>query len=121
VLGGEELEMWDTIGTMITDVLDASVDETVEAAGQAGWVAPAQLDAGGQQRLAEALVTQARTQGVDLAGPDGLLAQLTKRVLETALEAEMVEENQWGDRGSNPEPTDHETQSHVSPGPYLHP
>jgi transposase-like protein len=49
------------------------------------------LDRDGQQRLAEQLVAQARAQGLDLAGADGLLAQLTKRVLETALEAEMVE------------------------------
>lgn len=49
------------------------------------------LDRDGQQRLAEQLVAQAKAQGLDLTGADGLLAQLTKRVLETALEAEMVE------------------------------
>jgi len=42
-----------------------------------------------QQRLAEQLLAQAKEQGVDLVGPDGLLNQLTKRVLETALEEEM--------------------------------
>lgn len=42
-----------------------------------------------QQRLAEQLLAQAKEQGVDLVGPDGLLNQLTKSVLETALEAEM--------------------------------
>ena len=35
-------------------------------------------------------MAQAREKGVELVGPDGLLSQLTKRVLETALEAEMV-------------------------------
>jgi putative transposase len=44
-----------------------------------------------QQQLAEQLLAQARQQGVDLVGPDGLLNQLTKRVLETALEEEMAD------------------------------
>jgi transposase-like protein len=44
-----------------------------------------------QQQLAEHLLAQAKEQGVDLVGPDGLLNQLTKKVLETALEEEMVE------------------------------
>jgi len=43
------------------------------------------------QELAQQLLEQARTDGVDLIGPDGLLNQLTKTVLETALEAEMSE------------------------------
>ena len=38
-----------------------------------------------QQQLAEHLLAQAKQQGVELVGPDGLLNQLTKRVLETAL------------------------------------
>ncbi|WP_031470888.1 IS256 family transposase [Sciscionella sediminilitoris] len=42
-----------------------------------------------QQQLAEQLLAQAKEQGVDLVGPDGLLNRLTKNVLETALEAEM--------------------------------
>jgi putative transposase len=33
--------------------------------------------------LAEQLVDQARADGVDLVGPGGLLADLTKQVLET--------------------------------------
>src|SRR3954449_11061721 len=44
-----------------------------------------------QQQLAEQLLAQAREQGVDLVGPDGLLNQLTKKVLEIALEEEMAE------------------------------
>src|SRR5690606_22934107 len=44
-----------------------------------------------EQQLAEQLLKQAKEQGVDLVGPDGLLSGLTKRVLETALEAEMTE------------------------------
>jgi len=41
--------------------------------------------------LAEQLVAQARTDGVDLVGPGGLLGELTKQVLETGLEVEMEE------------------------------
>jgi transposase-like protein len=44
-----------------------------------------------QRQLAERLLAQARSQGVELVGPNGLLNQLTKNVLETALEAEMTE------------------------------
>jgi hypothetical protein len=44
-----------------------------------------------EQGVAEQLVAQAREKGIELVGPDGLLSQLTRRVLETALEAEMSE------------------------------
>jgi putative transposase len=55
------------------------VTETIEPV-------PAQID---QQPFAQDLVDRARTDGVDLVGPGGLLTGLTKAVLETALEAEM--------------------------------
>ena len=58
------------------------------AAGTAASEERATIDADG---LAEQLVAQAREKGVELVGPDGLLSRLTKRVLETALEAEMSE------------------------------
>jgi transposase-like protein len=41
--------------------------------------------------LAERLVDAARTKGVQLTGPDGMLTGLTKQVLETALAVEMAE------------------------------
>ena len=44
-----------------------------------------------EQKLAEELVARAQEQGVSLTGPDGLLKQLTKTVLETALNQEMTE------------------------------
>src|SRR5690349_21157374 len=44
-----------------------------------------------EQKLAEELVARAREQGVSLTGPDGLLKQLTKTVLETALNQELTE------------------------------
>jgi transposase-like protein len=39
--------------------------------------------------LAERLVEEARADGVELIGPGGLLGDLTKRVLEAGLEAEL--------------------------------
>ena len=44
-----------------------------------------------QKRLAEQLLQQAREQNIELVGLGGLLNQLTKNVLETALDAELVE------------------------------
>jgi putative transposase len=41
--------------------------------------------------VARQLMDRARTEGVSLVGPGGLLSGLTKTVLETALEAEMTE------------------------------
>ena len=37
------------------------------------------------EQAAEELVRRAREQGISLTGPDGLLKQLTKTVIETAL------------------------------------
>jgi len=44
-----------------------------------------------QKELAERLLAQAKEQGVSLVGPGGLLNQLTRNVLGTALEAELTE------------------------------
>jgi Transposase, Mutator family len=44
-----------------------------------------------EQQAATELVRLAREQGLSLTGPDGLLKQLTKTVLETALAEEMTE------------------------------
>jgi transposase-like protein len=43
------------------------------------------------EAMAEELVRRAREQGLSLTGPDGLLKQLTKTVLETALNQELTE------------------------------
>jgi putative transposase len=42
-------------------------------------------------RLAQELVERPRAEGVSLVGPDGLLAGITKTVLQAALDAEMIE------------------------------
>jgi putative transposase len=55
---------------------------------------PSELGTGGRtadEALAQELVERARSEGVELVGPDGLLTDLTKTVLETALEAELDE------------------------------
>ncbi len=44
-----------------------------------------------EQQAAAELVRMAKEQGLSLTGPDGLLKQLTKTVLETALHEEMTE------------------------------
>ncbi len=43
------------------------------------------------EALAQELVERARSEGVELVGPGGLLTDLTKTVLETALEVELDE------------------------------
>ena len=44
-----------------------------------------------EQQVAVELVRQARDRGLSLTGPDGLLKQLTKTVIETALQEEITE------------------------------
>ena len=44
-----------------------------------------------EQQAAAELVRLAKEQGLSLTGPDGLLKQLTKTLLETALNEEMTE------------------------------
>ena len=53
--------------------------------------APAVLPADARQVLADQLVEQAKTDGISLIGPGGLLSDITKRVLETGLEVELTD------------------------------
>ncbi len=46
---------------------------------------------GVDEQLAARLVAQARSRGISLVGPDGSLQQLTKLVLEGALEGELTD------------------------------
>jgi putative transposase len=50
-----------------------------------------QVEQSAEQQAAVELVRMAREQGLSLTGPDGLLKQLTKTVIETALSEEMTE------------------------------
>jgi putative transposase len=69
-------------GRAVTDVIDVT---TVEgAAGGPGGERSV-------QELAVELFERAKSEGVSLVGPGGLLSGLTKTVLETSLEAELTE------------------------------
>ena len=50
-----------------------------------------QVEQSAEQRAAADLVRVAKEQGLSLTGPDGLLKQLTKTVIESALAEEMTE------------------------------
>ena len=52
-----------------------------------------------EERAAEELVRRAREQGLSLTRPDGLLKQLTKMVLETALDQELTGSSRSGSGG----------------------
>jgi len=71
---------------------DATVDAISEEK-KADWVLPPPADPVGDARrqLAEQLVEEARTTGVNLVGPDGLLSDITRMVLETGLQVELDE------------------------------
>ena len=74
----KEMAVTDTI-TMMDEMIDPVTGEIIDQRKLA------------QQLLAQQLLAQAKEQGVSLVGPGGLLNQLTKNVLETALEAELTE------------------------------
>ena len=104
---------------MAIAVLDTDVPRSVEIADmsalliEAGVPAPVSaeladlLDAESVRTLAAAARAQAADGGLRLLGPDGLLAGITKRVLEAALEAELddhlaAEAAQAAESGSGP-------------------
>jgi hypothetical protein len=64
-------------------VMTATLDDVTARKNKPGLSAEA--------RTAAELVRAVREQGLSLTGPDGLLKQLTKAVLETALNEEMTE------------------------------
>ena len=70
---------------IISDITE--LDTTTDTEGWVLLAAPAVNPRPAE--LAEQLVEQAQAEGVDLVGPDGVLGDLTKRVLEAGLEAEM--------------------------------
>ena len=65
--------------------------ELVESTDQEEMIGSMTTDIVDQKQLAEQLLAQAEEQNIELVGPGGLLNQLTKNVLETALDAEMSE------------------------------
>jgi putative transposase len=71
----------------VTDVID---DMSIPAAGGGSEGRPS------LEQLAVQLMDRAQEQGVSLVGPGGVLAGLTKTVLESALEAELTEHVGYG-------------------------
>ena len=65
--------------------------ELVDSTDQEEMIGSMTTDIVDQKELAEQLLEQAKEQNIELVGPGGLLGQLTKSVLETALDAEMSE------------------------------
>ena len=65
--------------------------ELVESTDQEEMIGPMTTDIVDQKQLAVQLLQQAEEQNIELVGPGGLLNQLTKNVLETALDVEMAE------------------------------
>ena len=55
------------------------------------WRRRSRPEQSAEEQAAAELVRLAKEQGLSLTGPDGLLKQLTKTVLETALNEEMTE------------------------------
>ena len=82
--------------TVILEAMESGIDDIgVDAAPMAEPLAvrpsgdiPARPETARQDTIV-GLVRQARAEGVSLTGPDGLLKQLTKTILEVALEEEM--------------------------------
>src|SRR5687768_7978168 len=64
--------------------------DTSQPAPQAASSTQTPADAVDEQ-LAAQLVEQARSEGISLVGPDGLLGRVTKLVLEHALEGELTD------------------------------
>ena len=77
----------------MTEHDDATVDAAGEAVSVSSFELPPPADPLRDARdvLAERLLEDAQLKGLPLVGPDGVLAELTKRVLELGVEAEMTE------------------------------
>ena len=67
-----------------------------DSPGGDGGVSPELADEAWRQSMAEQLVQRSREGGMKLVGPDGLLAGITKTVLETALETELSDHLGFG-------------------------
>jgi putative transposase len=68
-----------------------TMTELAESTDPGEMIEPMTVDIVDQKELAEQLLEQAKEQNIELVGPNGLLGQLTKSVLETALDEEMSE------------------------------
>jgi putative transposase len=71
-----------------------------------------------EEAAAREMVRRAREQGLSLTGPDGLLKQLTKTVLETALNEEMTE-HLGHERNGRPDPQSGNVRNGTRPKTVL--
>lgn len=80
-----------TVDAVADDIDEAAAGKPTED--QDSFVLPtgAELAREGRRELAEQLVEEARAKGQQLVGPDGVLAEITKLVLETGVEVELSE------------------------------
>ena len=76
-----------TITTSVADTAAMASDDTTSRRPRRAKAAPAGVDAA----LVDQLVAQARERGLQLSGEGGLLQQLTKIVLESALDGEITD------------------------------
>lgn len=67
---GKELQRVTTVNARTGEIVEAEVDLSA---------------------LADQLVAQARSRGIELTGPDGLLTGLTRQVLQSALQVELAD------------------------------
>src|SRR5262249_61539632 len=78
-------------GQAVSDHDEVTVERVVDAVVDPLLAPSADPSGDAQRMLAAQLVDQAQAEGISLVGPGGLLADLTKLVLETGLEVEMDE------------------------------
>src|SRR6516225_5945637 len=71
-----------------------------------------------EARAAREMVRRARQEGLSLTGPDGLLKQLTKTVLETALDQELTE-HLGHERNGTPDPSTGNVRNGTRPKTVL--
>src|SRR5690242_19140001 len=70
-------------GQAVTDTMTETTPASGDGVGSPGVLSDVEV--------ARQLMERARAEGVKLVGPGGLLAELTKTVIETALETEMTD------------------------------
>jgi hypothetical protein len=77
----------------VAEQYNKTVAEQLSSGVEVGVALPSPADPMGEVRrdLASQLIEEAQGRGVSLVGPGGLLAAITKQVLETGLEVEMEE------------------------------
>jgi len=81
---------------------------------QAGTPAAAQQSEDLEVRVARELLERAESEGVSLVGPGGLLAGVTKTVLQAALDAEMADHLGYERGGRPPFPGGQSPQRHLA-------